>query len=93
MSSASNSNLFGDISAGGSYSVENGMAGAIHSANFHSAAIRARVDDVIKSPEDKRSYRGLVLNNGLKALLVSDPSTDLAAAALTVRIGAPLMDP
>ena len=45
------------------------------------------IDDVEKSPEDKRLYRGLVLQNGLRALLVSDPTTDRAAAALDVRIG------
>lgn len=46
-----------------------------------------RFDDIIKSQEDKRSYRGLVLTNRLKVLLVSDPKTDKAAAALDVNVG------
>ena len=45
------------------------------------------VDDVIKSPEDGSLYRGLVLKNNLKVLLVSDPSTDKAAAAMDVHSG------
>ena len=45
------------------------------------------VVDVVKSGGDKRTYRGLVLGNGMKILLVSDPTTDKAAAALDVNIG------
>ncbi|NJN53086.1 MAG: peptidase M16, partial [Gammaproteobacteria bacterium] len=40
--------------------------------------------DVRKSPNDDRSYEYLVLDNGLKVLLVSDPSADKSAAALAV---------
>ena len=43
--------------------------------------------EVTKSPNDDRAYRGMVLNNGMKVLLVSDPSTDKSAAALDVRVG------
>jgi insulysin len=39
---------------------------------------------IIKSPNDARMYRAVVLDNGLTALLVSDPKSDKAAAALTV---------
>lgn len=46
-----------------------------------------RVDDVIKSAEDKRSYRGLELKNHMKVLLVSDPTTDRSAASMDVNIG------
>jgi secreted Zn-dependent insulinase-like peptidase len=42
---------------------------------------------VIKSPHDPREYETMVLDNGLKVVLVSDPSTDKAAAALDVNIG------
>ncbi|XP_014680687.1 PREDICTED: insulin-degrading enzyme-like [Priapulus caudatus] len=48
---------------------------------------RMRVNDVIKGAEDKRVYRGLELNNGLKVLLVSDEKTDKSAAAIDVHIG------
>lgn len=46
-----------------------------------------RVNNIAKSQQDNRDYRGLQLSNGLKVLLVSDPSTDKAAAALTVDVG------
>lgn len=43
--------------------------------------------EVIKSPIDGRSYRTLELDNGLTALLIHDPDTDMAAASLHVHIG------
>ncbi|XP_052757227.1 insulin-degrading enzyme [Galleria mellonella] len=49
--------------------------------------ILKRYDDIVKSQEDKREYRGLVLSNRLKVLLVSDPTTDKSAAALDVNVG------
>ena len=42
---------------------------------------------VWKSSSDDRSYRSLRLPNGLRALLISDPRTDTAAAALSCGIG------
>lgn len=42
---------------------------------------------VVKSPHDPRSYETLVLDNGLKVVLVSDPATDKAAASLDVNVG------
>lgn len=46
-----------------------------------------RVNDIVKSQQDNREYRGLQLTNGLKVLLISDPATDKAAAAMTVDVG------
>ncbi|ETN72380.1 hypothetical protein NECAME_18889, partial [Necator americanus] len=43
-----------------------------------------RHNNIYKSPEDQREYRGLELTNGLRVLLVSDPTTDKSAAALDV---------
>ncbi|KAI5476508.1 a-pheromone processing metallopeptidase ste23 [Pseudohyphozyma bogoriensis] len=43
--------------------------------------------DIIKSPNDDRSYRLLLLENGMEVLLVSDPATDKAAASLDVKVG------
>ena len=40
-----------------------------------------------KSPNDAREYRYLVLANKMRVLLVSDPETDKAAAALSVYRG------
>ncbi|WP_404376659.1 insulinase family protein [Vreelandella aquamarina] len=48
------------------------------------------VADVITpkvSPFDDRDYRVLTLENGLQALLVSDPDADKAAASMNVRVG------
>jgi len=42
------------------------------------------VVEIRKSPNDQRNYRYLVLPNKLRVVLVSDPTTEKAAAALTV---------
>jgi len=42
---------------------------------------------ILKSPADKREYRAITLDNGLKAMLISDATTDRAAAALDVYVG------
>lgn len=52
-----------------------------------STSVLKRIDNIIKSDEDKRLYRGLVLSNRMKVLLVSDPATDKSAAALHVNVG------
>lgn len=41
----------------------------------------------IQSPNDPRAYESLRLDNGLQVLLISDPDTDKAAAALDVNVG------
>ncbi|XP_055383724.1 insulin-degrading enzyme-like isoform X1 [Condylostylus longicornis] len=46
-----------------------------------------RIDNIIKSESDKRDYRGLIMENKMKVLLVSDPSTDISSAALAVEVG------
>lgn len=50
-------------------------------------ALKRVVSDIIRSPEDKREYRGLEFTNSLKAILISDPTTDKSSAALDVHIG------
>jgi len=57
------------------------------SAVIRMPGVNIRTDDIVKSQEDKRCYRGLELENGMKVLLISDPSTDKAAAAMDVHIG------
>ena len=49
-------------------------------------------DNIVKSNQDSRLYRGLLLDNGLKCLLVSDPTTDRSAASLDVHAGY-MLDP
>ncbi|XP_023937741.2 insulin-degrading enzyme [Bicyclus anynana] len=51
------------------------------------ADVVKKYDDIVKSQEDRREYRGLQLANNLKVLLVSDPTTDKSAAALDVNVG------
>merc|ERR1712136_351235 len=48
--------------------------------------------NVEKSASDRRNYQGLKLPNGLKVMLISDPSTDKAAASLDVNVGS-MSDP
>lgn len=43
--------------------------------------------DIRKSPNDDNQYRYLELENGLRAILVSDPEADKAAASLNVAVG------
>lgn len=43
---------------------------------------------VVKSENDKRDYRYLILDNQLRVLLISDPTTEKAAAALDIQVGA-----
>jgi hypothetical protein len=42
---------------------------------------------VISSPYDDRTYEYVQFDNGLQALLVSDPEAEIGAAALDVRVG------
>ena len=51
------------------------------------ATVVAFETDIIHSPNDTAEYGAAQLDNGLRVLLVSDPDTDKAAAALTVRVG------
>ncbi|KAK0074312.1 hypothetical protein PV326_012560, partial [Microctonus aethiopoides] len=55
-------------------------------------SVKERYDSIKKSPNDERFYRGLILNNEMKVLLISDPTTDKSAASLNVQIGM-LSDP
>jgi insulysin len=49
-------------------------------------------DEIIKSKSDNRVYRGLELTNGMKVMLISDPTTDKSSASLDVHIGS-MSDP
>ncbi|KAL6438860.1 hypothetical protein ACFW04_003738 [Cataglyphis niger] len=49
--------------------------------------VEKRYDDIIKSQNDDRLYRGLELANKMKVLLISDSTTDKSAVALDVNIG------
>ena len=51
-----------------------------------------RFDQITKSNKDHRNYRGLLLDNELKCLLISDPSTERSAASMDVNVGC-MLDP
>ena len=40
-----------------------------------------------RPPSDNREYRGLTLSNGMKVILVSDPTTTKSAASLAIPAG------
>ena len=42
---------------------------------------------IVKSRMDERQYESIVLPNQLKVLLISDPNSDKAAAAMDVYVG------
>ena len=44
-------------------------------------------ESVVKSANDQRQYRRVILPNNLDVLLISDPTTDKAAAALDLYVG------
>ncbi|MDQ7734303.1 insulinase family protein [Halomonas sp. SpR1] len=63
------------------------LAFAANHGNDATADAIAETVTPITSPYDSRDYRVLTLENGLNALLVSDPEADKAAASMNVRVG------
>ena len=45
-----------------------------------------------KSPNDKREYRHIILDNKMRCILISDPETEKSAACMNITVGA-LEDP
>ncbi|KAK0423587.1 hypothetical protein QR680_008223 [Steinernema hermaphroditum] len=50
--------------------------------------VKKRYDNLKKSTKDAKEYRGLELANGMRILLISDPSATKCGAAMTVAAGA-----
>lgn len=61
------------------------LVGAV--VQLASAVIVHSFDGIIKSPQDKCSYRIITLDNQLQALLIHEPDADKASAALDVNVG------
>ncbi|XP_076624911.1 insulin degrading metalloproteinase isoform X1 [Colletes latitarsis] len=59
------------------------FAGNMHLHDY----VEKRYDNITKSPNDKEEYRGLLLANKMKVLIISNPTTDESAASLDVNIG------
>lgn len=57
------------------------------SAATEQTAQQQAATQVLKSPNDDRAYRTLMLDNGLEVMLISDPSTEKSAASLSVSVG------
>ena len=49
--------------------------------------IKESFTNIVKSASDNRLYKGIVLENELRCLLISDPKTDKSAASMTVNTG------
>ncbi|CAG0881776.1 unnamed protein product [Darwinula stevensoni] len=58
-----------------------------HTSVSVTMAVKQRFNEIIKSEQDDRFYRGLELQNGMKVILISDPKTDKAAGSLDVHVG------
>mmetsp|Transcript_24900 Transcript_24900/g.45085 ORF Transcript_24900/g.45085 Transcript_24900/m.45085 type:complete len:1154 (+) Transcript_24900:107-3568(+) len=61
---------------------------AVASTAVKTRAEENEVIDIIKPPLDNRQYETYTLPNGLRVLLCSDPSSNTAAAAMDVHVGA-----
>ena len=65
------------------------QASAVNAATVSSISTgKLAKNEVRKRPLDERLYRALELDNGIRVLLVSDPSSSRSAAALDVNVGA-----
>lgn len=69
-------------------SAQNSSVQSSANSIFNAALDLNPATTVIKSENDKRNYRYLVLDNQLRVLLISDPATEKSAAALDVNVGA-----
>jgi Insulinase (Peptidase family M16) len=63
------------------------FAGSAIADSTSSPGARNAKIEVRKKPLDERLYRALELDNGMRVLLVSDPSSSRSAAALDVNVG------
>ena len=59
----------------------------VTSSNNNNATLPSAPITVQKSASDTRDYRYLKLKNDLSVLLISDPTTDKAGAAMSVAVG------
>ncbi|WP_105169648.1 insulinase family protein [Pseudoalteromonas sp. T1lg23B] len=61
------------------------------SSQYHTGSERSNTSllsqQLVVSPNDERAYKTLTLDNGIEVILVSDPSVDKSAAALSVGVG------
>ena len=63
------------------------LASCVKAPPVAPAPVELSAIEVNKPPLDDRAYRLIELDNGLRAVLISDDDTDMAAAALDVHVG------
>ena len=63
------------------------VVGAFLGISFAPQSPYAFAGNVTKSPQDSREYRAIELNTDLRVLVISDPTTDISAAAMDVAVG------
>jgi hypothetical protein len=80
--------MLATVSASSWVKESNAQAEGVTSAAPVSANGSDDIIDVIKPPLDDREYFTYTLNNGLRVLLCSDPSSNEAASAMDVHVGA-----
>ncbi|MDK1287830.1 insulinase family protein [Pseudoalteromonas umbrosa] len=64
-----------------------GILTACSSTTPSNSSSQLIADNLIVSPNDDRAYKILTLDNGIDVVLVSDPSAEKSAAALSVGVG------
>ncbi len=63
------------------------LAGCNSTPTTSTASTQLIPDNLVVSPNDKRAYETLKLENDIEVILVSDPSAEKSAAALSVGVG------
>ncbi|MCF2856067.1 insulinase family protein [Pseudoalteromonas sp. SMS1] len=64
-----------------------GLLAGCSATHFSSSHSPLFAESLVVSPNDDRQYRVLTLENGIDVVLVSDPSAEKSAAALSVGVG------
>lgn len=64
-----------------------GILTACSATNTTQSSIQLIAQQLVVSPNDDREYKTLTLENGIEVVLVSDPSAEKSAAALSVGVG------
>lgn len=55
--------------------------------NLYEKYVEERYNGIMKSQNDQRDYRGLILKNKMNIVLISDQKSDTSAASMNVQVG------
>jgi hypothetical protein len=68
--------------------INNAQEVVVEKQQQHMPNIKYRYDEIEKSQQDIKNYRGLILKeNGMRVMLVSDPIAEKSAVCLSVEVG------